>query len=124
MKKSQIHTVDAYIKASALRAQPILRKIRRIARTNAPNAQELISYRIPALKQNGILVYYAAFKDHIGVYPPIKGDARMERAVARFRGPKGNLRFPLDQPFPYALFGRIVRLRAKQAAAKVRKSPR
>ena len=80
----------------------------------APNAQETISYRIPAFKLNGVLVYFAAFKKHIGLYPPISGDARLEKAVARYAGEKGNLRFPLDEPIPYGLIERITKLRVRQ----------
>jgi uncharacterized protein YdhG (YjbR/CyaY superfamily) len=67
---------------------------------------------------SGALVYFAAFKTHIGFYPPAKGDAGLEKAVAPYAGEKGNLRFPLDQPMPYRLIERIVRLRVKQNLAK------
>jgi len=85
----------------------------------APGAQETISYQIPAFTLNGALVYFAAFKNHIGFYPPVRGDARMEKAVSIYAGEKGNLRFPLDQPIPYALIERVVKLRVKQNLAKV-----
>ncbi|TDP60594.1 hypothetical protein DES47_11515 [Roseateles toxinivorans] len=73
---------------------------------------------MPAVKQNGVLVYFAAFKNHIGVYPPITGDARLQKAIAPYAGEKGNLRFPLDKPMPYDLISRITALRVKQDAAK------
>ena len=78
----------------------------------------LISYRMPALRAHGVLVYYAAFKGHIGLYPPVSGDARLLKAVAPYAGPKGNLRFPYDKPIPYDLIASITRLRARQDAAK------
>ncbi len=87
-------------------------------RKAAPGAQETISYRIPTFKLNGVLVYFAAFQNHIGLYPPIRGDARLEKAVARYAGEKGNLRFPLDEPIPYDLIERITKLRARQNQAK------
>jgi uncharacterized protein YdhG (YjbR/CyaY superfamily) len=65
-----------------------------------------------------MLVYFAAFTKHIGFYPPIRGDSRLEKAVSRYAGEKGNLRFPLDQPIPYGLIKRITRLRVKQNRAK------
>ncbi|HET9206341.1 MAG TPA: DUF1801 domain-containing protein [Burkholderiaceae bacterium] len=86
----------------------------------APAAHEIISYRMPALRQHGVLVYYAAFKHHIGLYPPIKGDAQLEKAAARYAGEKGNLRFPLDEPIPFRLIERLTKLRAKQDAALAR----
>lgn len=111
-------TIDEYIAAFSPDVQAILRKIRTTIRGAAPDAEETISYRIPAFRQNGILVYFAAFKSHIGLYPPIKADAALEKAIAKYAGEKGNLRFPLDQPIPYALIKRIVTLRVKQNTAK------
>ncbi len=75
-------------------------------------------FQMPAFRQHGILVYFAAWKEHIGMYPPISGDKAIEQAVARYAGPKGNLQFPLDEPMPIALIERIVKLRVKQDAAK------
>jgi uncharacterized protein YdhG (YjbR/CyaY superfamily) len=124
MRSLATNGIDDYIAASPARVRPILREIRRVARAAAPEAGELISYRMPAFRQHGVLVYFAAFKSHIGLFPPIAGDARLAKALARFRGPKGNLRFPLDEPIPYALIERIVRLRVKQNAARSRAKAR
>jgi uncharacterized protein YdhG (YjbR/CyaY superfamily) len=110
-------TIDEYIAAAPSEAQPILRKIRRTISSAAPGAQELISYRMPAFRLHGILVYFAAFKNHIGLYPPVSGDAKLEKALLPYAGPKGNLKFPLDQAIPYALIKRVVLLRVKQASA-------
>jgi uncharacterized protein YdhG (YjbR/CyaY superfamily) len=113
-------SIDEYIAASAAEVRPILRKIRRVIGIAAPGAEELISYRMPAFRQHGILVYFAAFENHIGLYPPISGDARLEKALLPYAGPKGNLKFPLDRPIPYALIKRVVILRARQDSAKSR----
>lgn len=96
----------------------ILKRIRSTIRKAAPHAEETISYRIPAFKQSGIVVYFAAFKTHIGLYPPIRGDAKLQAALARYAGEKGNLRFPLDEPIPYALIARVVRLKVNQNRKK------
>lgn len=72
---------------------------------------------MPAFKQHGILVYFAAWAKHIGLYPPISGDQSLEKAVARYAGPKDNLQFPLNEPIPYDLIERIVKLRVEQDAA-------
>ena len=112
-------SVSAYIAASAPPARSILKKIRQVARKAAPDAEEVISYRMPALKQGKILIYFAAFKSHIGLFPPVRGDAAIERALKRYRGPKGNLRFPIAEPIPYALIGRIVRLRVRQTRSAI-----
>jgi uncharacterized protein YdhG (YjbR/CyaY superfamily) len=120
MRTSAPDTIDDYIAASATAARPILREIRRVIRAAAPEAEELISYRMPAFRQRGILVYFAAFKSHIGLFPPVRGDEKLAKALAPYAGPKGNLKFPLDAPMPYALIRRIVRLRVKQDSAKAR----
>jgi uncharacterized protein YdhG (YjbR/CyaY superfamily) len=111
-------TIDQYIAASPATARPILKEIRRVIRTAAPEAEEVISYRMPAFRLHGILVYFAAFKSHIGLYPPVSGDERLENALAPYAGPKGNLKFPLDHPIPYDLIRRIVRLRVRQNAGR------
>jgi uncharacterized protein YdhG (YjbR/CyaY superfamily) len=111
-------TIDAYIARFSPEVQTILQKIRSTISLAAPDAQEIISYRIPAFTLSGTLVYFAAFNNHIGFYPPVKGDARLQKASSSYVGEKGNLRFPLDQPIPYGLIERIVRLRVKQNLAK------
>ena len=73
---------------------------------------------MPAFREHGILVYFAAFKNHIGLFPPVSGDARLEKAIEPYAGPKGNLKLPLDRPIPYALIERIVRVRVKQDLAR------
>ena len=118
--------IDAYITQFSPDVQEILQKIRTIARKSAPEAEEIISYRMPAFRMNGILIYFAAFNKHIGMYPPISGDKAIEKAITPYAGPKGNLQFPLDQPIPYKLIERIVKLRVKQdsARAKAKKAGR
>ena len=110
--------VDSYIAAFPKDVQVLLKKVRRTIRAAAPNATEVISYNIPAYRQNGMLVYFAAFKNHIGLYPPARGNAALQKAAKRYAGPKGNLRFPFDEPLPLALIARIVRHKAKENKAK------
>jgi uncharacterized protein YdhG (YjbR/CyaY superfamily) len=118
-------SVDDYIAAFPPEVRTMLERIRLTIGNAAPDAQETLSYQIPTFNLNGALVHFAAFKNHIGFYPPVKGDARLEKAISRYAGEKGNLRFPLDQPIPYRLIERIVKLRVKQnlvkAAAKQKK---
>lgn len=111
-------TVDAYIAAFPPDVQAVLQQVRQAVRAAAPMAEETISYQIPAYKQAGILVYFAAFKNHIGFYPPVNGDPVLEAAVAPYAGEKGNLRFPLAEPIPLELIGRITRCRLQQNLAK------
>ena len=111
MAKAKPADIDCYISQFS-------DDVRAAIRRAAPDAEEAISYQMPAFRQHGILVYFAAWKKHIGLYPPISGDAAIEKAIARYAGPKGNLQFPLDEPMPVALIERIVKLRVKQDAAK------
>ena len=117
-KPKKAKDIDDYISKVPDDVQAILQKVRETIRHAAPDAKEVISYMMPAFRQHGILVYFAAWKNHIGLYPPISGDKDIEKAVARYAGPKGNLQFPLDEPMPYDLIERLVRLRVKQDAAK------
>jgi uncharacterized protein YdhG (YjbR/CyaY superfamily) len=110
--------IDEYIAAFSPEVQTILERIRQTIHQAAPEADETISYMMPAFTQSGILVYFAAFKNHIGLFPPVSGDAAIEKAIAPYAGEKGNLRFPLDQPVPYELIARIAKLRLKQNLAK------
>lgn len=104
--------IDDYI-ASESRAEvrTILGRIRDIIRKEVPEGVEKISYRMPAVFLDGAVIYYAPFAHHIGIYPPVKGEASLEKALAPYRGEKGNLRFPLDAPMPYPLIRRVVRAR-------------
>jgi uncharacterized protein YdhG (YjbR/CyaY superfamily) len=110
--------IDQYIATFPTEIQAVLAKVRQTIREVAPDARETISYMMPAFKQHGILVYFAAWTNHIGLYPPISGDKGLEKALARYAGPKGNLLFPLNEPIPYDLIERIAKLRVKQDSAK------
>lgn len=114
-------TIDEYVAGFPPVVQSILQKIRTTVAHAAPDAEEVISYRMPAFSLDGILVYFAAFKNHIGLFPPVKGDAALVKAASRYAGEKGNLRFPLTEPIPYQLIERIVKLRVKQNRAKRRR---
>ncbi|MBK7951917.1 MAG: DUF1801 domain-containing protein [Deltaproteobacteria bacterium] len=109
--------IDAYIADFEPHVQTILGKVRDAIRRAAPDAAEVISYRMPAFKRSGVLVYFAAFKNHIGLYPPVKSDAALMKAIAPYAGPKGNLQFPLDRPIPYALITKIAKARRAQDIA-------
>jgi len=108
------HAVHAYIASSPAPVRPILQKIRQTIRAAAPEAEEIISYRMPAYRLNGILLFFGLFKEHIGIYPPISGPPGLMKELAKYSGPKGNLKFPLDRPMPYALIRKIVKLRVRQ----------
>jgi len=117
-KPSGMSEIDSYIAQFEPEVRAVLEQVRTTIRAAAPDASECISYQMPAFKQEGIIVFFAAWKNHIGLYPPIQGDAALEKAIARYAGPKGNLQFPLEEPMPLKLIGRIVKLRLKQNLAK------
>ena len=106
-------TIDEYIAAFPPEVQSILEKIRVTIRKAAPDAEEKISYQIPTFTLNGHLVYFGAFKKHIGFYPPVR-DEKLRREASIYAGEKGNLRFPLDKPIPYALISKIVKVRVRE----------
>jgi uncharacterized protein YdhG (YjbR/CyaY superfamily) len=110
--------IDSYIAAFPNDVQARLKQVRRAIRAAAPKATEVISYNIPAFKQHRMLVYFAGFKSHIGLYPPVRGNSALVKAVAKYAGPKGNLSFTYEEPLPLALIGRIVRHQVKQDLAK------
>ena len=116
--QSAPRNIDEYIAAFSPRVQSVLEKIRSTIRKAAPAAEERISYRMPAFTLKGDLIYFAAFKKHIGLYPPVKGDERLRKEMSPYRGEKGNLRFPLDEPIPYALISRIVKFRIREHLAR------
>jgi uncharacterized protein YdhG (YjbR/CyaY superfamily) len=113
-------TIDEYIAAFPPEVQSILKKIRSTIRKAAPGAQEKISYKIPAFTLDGDLIYFAAFKKHIGVFPPVRGDEKLGKELSRYRGEKGNLRFPLGEPIPYELIARVVKARINESRERVR----
>jgi uncharacterized protein YdhG (YjbR/CyaY superfamily) len=104
--------IDDYIASQPPAVQAVLKKIRATIKKAASKAEEVISYRMPAFKLNGILVYIGAFKNHIGLYPPVR-DPKLKKEASVYAGPKGNLQFPLDEPIPYALIEKIVRANVK-----------
>lgn len=106
--------IDAYIAGFPPEVRGMLEKIRSTVKQAVPEAAEKISYQIPAFTLGGkVFIFFAAFKKHIGLYPPVKGDAKLERETAVYAGAKGNLQFPLSQPVPYELIGRIAKFKAE-----------
>ena len=106
--------IDHYILAAAPLARPILSEIRRVAKAAVPEAQETVSYKLPALKLERTFFYFAAFKNHIGIYPPVTDDAQLRQEIAQYANEKGNLKFLLNEPIPYDLIARIALALSKQ----------
>ena len=116
--KKQFKTIDEYIKAFPDDVQRILEKMRKTIRDAAPGALEEISYQMPAFKLNGALVYFAAFKNHIGFYPTSSGVKEFKKELIQYQGGKGSVQFPIEKPIPYDLVKKIVIFRMKENQEK------
>ena len=116
--KKTINTIDEYIAICPAEVQGLLQELRAIIKAAAPEARETISYQMPAFAQNGILVYFAAFKNHIGFYPTGKGVEAFKDELSAYPGSKGTVRFPLDKPLPAQLVTRIVKFRVAENVKK------
>jgi uncharacterized protein YdhG (YjbR/CyaY superfamily) len=114
MRKKEFRTIDEYIKTFPEDVQFILEKIRQTIRKAAPEAVEAISYGIPTFKLNGrYLVYFAAWKNHVGSYPMPSGAKAFKKELSVYKQGKGSIQFPLDRPIPYDLVYKIVSFRIK-----------
>jgi len=113
--------IDEYIGAFPNDVQEILEKIRMTIRKAAPDAKEKISYSMPAFEQSGIVVYFAAFKNHIGLYALPSGHEEFKEALSKYKSGKGSVQFPLKDPMPYDLISKIVKFRVKENLAKIKK---
>lgn len=102
--------------------QARLRMVRKAIREAAPDATEIISYRMPAFRLGGILVYFGAHARHIGLYPGAAAIATFKRELSDYPSAKGSVQFPLDEPLPLALIARIVKHRVHEEEAKRRKA--
>ena len=120
--KPAFHTIDEYIALFPAETQKILQELRATIYAAAPGAQEKISYQMPAFHLKGNLVYFAAWKDHIGFYPTSSGTRAFQQELSAYEFSKGTVKFPLDQPLPLDLITRIVKFRVaenlKKAAGK------
>ena len=116
MKTNQTapQTIDEYIAGFPPPVQAILQRIRLTIQKAAPGAEETIKYRMPTFMLNGNLVYFAAFKNHIGFYPVPTGIEKFKRELSPYKQAKGSVQFPLDRPIPYGLISRIVKFRVKE----------
>ena len=116
--KKQFKTIDEYIKTFPEDVQRILEKMRKTIRNAVPEAVEAISYQMPAFKLNGALVYFAAFKNHIGFYPTSSGIEEFKKELSPYKGGKGSVQFPIEKPIPYDLVKKIVIFRMKENQKK------
>ena len=120
--KVRFNSIDEYIAAYPAETQSILQELRATIKAAAPDAVEKISYQMPTFAQKGNLVYFAAFKDHIGFYPGAVASVvkAFQNEVSIYVSGKGTLRFPIDKPLPLELISRIVKFRVDQNLKKAK----
>jgi len=114
MPRTKPSTVAEYIEGLPPGSARAVRRIRTLVRKQVPGCKEAISYGIPAFSNPRIFMYCAAFKSHIGIYPPVRNDAKLIKQLKPYANAKGNLRFPLAEPMPYLLIARVAKALARE----------
>lgn len=115
---TSIENVESYIATFPKETQKLLEQIRQTIRSVAPTATEKIGYGIPTFVLNGNLVHYAGYKNHIGFYPGVAGIEKFQEELSVYKGAKGSVQFPLDQPLPLKLVSEITKFRVVQNEQK------
>ena len=118
MNSTAPENIDAYIASFPQEVQTILEEMRETIRRAAPDAQEKISYQMPTFTLQGNLVHFAAYKNHIGFYPTPSGIEKFKHELSAYQSSKGAVRFPLDQPIPYDVVGKVVEFRVQENLAR------
>ena len=117
---ANIKDVDQYISVQPSEIQDRLTQLRNTIKSAAPQALEVISYSMPAYKLNGMLLYFAAHKNHIGLYPMAAGIEAFQKELSKYNTSKGTVQFQNDKPLPLALIKKIVQYRVKQNIEKAK----
>jgi len=120
MKGKQVgfHSIDEYISSFPVEIQKILEELRATIKAAAPDAEEKISYQMPAFALKGVIVYFAAWKNHIGFYPTSSGTQAFKRELSIYESAKGSIKFPIDRPLPLDLISKIVQFRVAENLRK------
>jgi len=113
-------TVEEYLATFPASTKARLQELRDIIKKAAPKGEEVISYNMPAIKQQGILVYYAGYKGHIGFYPTASPIVLFKKELSAYKGSKGAVQFPLDEPIPASLVTKIVKYRVTEDREKAK----
>ncbi len=116
--KKTYGSIDEYILTCPPEVREKLKKLKKVIKESAPGAEEKISYRMPAFALHGNLVYFAAFKKHIGFFPHASGVDAFKHELSDYKTSKGTVQFPLDKPLPYELISRIVKYRVAENIKK------
>ncbi len=111
-------TIDEYIATFTEEVQQHLKQIREVIKKTAPQAEEKIGYGMPTFTLNGNLIHFAAYKNHIGLYPAPQALEEFKEELSGYKGSKGAVQFPLDEPMPLALIERITKYRIQKNLEK------
>jgi len=117
--KVKVNTVDDYIDILPEDVQEKMQSLRNAIREAAPAASEVISYKMPAFKMNNILVWYGAFKNHVGFFPTAEAIEVFKKELSQYKASKGTIQFPFEKPLPLALVKKIVKYRVKEVKNKI-----
>ena len=115
---TKFRTVDEYLAGFPAATRRILQEVRQTIKKAAPQAEEVISYNMPAFKLHGVLVYYAGYQKHIGFYPTPSAIKAFQKELAQYESSKGAVQFPIDEPMPVELITKIVQFRVRENLAK------
>ncbi len=121
--KTGFTSIDEYIATFPEDVQKILQELRATIQACAPDAKEKISYQMPTFDLEGNLVHFAAFKNHIGLYPTPSGTEAFKDQISIYQGAKGSIKFPIDEPLPMGLIKDIVQFRVAENLEKAAKKP-
>ena len=117
--KNKMQTVDDYISLLPEQTQGIMQSLRKAIREAAPAASEIISYKMPAFKMNNIVVWYGAFKNHVGFFPTAEAIGVFKKELSKYKTSKGTIHFPFEKPLPLGLVKKIVKFRVKEIQNKL-----
>ncbi len=113
-EKPAFTNVDEYIATTPAAVQIRLQQLRKTIKTAAPKAEEVISYGMPAYKYEGVLVYFGAWREHIGFYPATKAVKVFQSELEPYEVSKGTIKFPFKDPLPLKLISAIVKMRVQE----------
>lgn len=119
VESTKFKTVDQYILTFPENVQLLLQELRSAIQQAAPKAEECISYNMPAYKLNGVLVYFAGYKQHIGFYPVPSAIRHFSKELTHYTTSKGAIQFPIENGIPKKLVKEIVKFRVKENMAKL-----
>ncbi|MGZ4034032.1 MAG: iron chaperone [Bacteroidia bacterium] len=119
-KDSIIKDIDSYIALQPVDVKVKLEKLRHAIKSVAPDAEEVISYGMPAFKLNGMLVWFAANKNHIGLYPTASPMIVFKNKLTDYKTSKGAIQFPIEKAIPITLVKEIVKFKVKENLEKVK----